>query len=49
MGKTVTRIVVNRDGVVTEVKAISANPVFESQVVEALKKWRFQITRFEDA
>jgi TonB family protein len=42
MGKTVTQILVNRDGVVTEVKTISANPVFESQVVEALKKWRFQ-------
>jgi TonB family protein len=42
MGKTVTRIEVNRDGVVTEVKTISANPVFEGHVVDALKKWRFK-------
>jgi TonB family protein len=42
MGTTLTRIAVNRDGVVTEVKTIRAHPVFESYVVEALRKWRFK-------
>jgi len=42
MGTAVTRIVVNRDGAVTEVKTISAHPVFEGYVVDALRKWRFK-------
>ena len=42
IGKTLTRITVNRDGVVTEVKTISAHPVFEDYVLEALKQWRFK-------
>ena len=42
MGTTLTRITVNRDGAVTEVKTISANPVFEGYVLEALRQWRFK-------
>jgi len=42
MGTTLTRIAVNRDGVVTEVKTISAHPIFQDYVVEALKSWRFK-------
>jgi TonB family protein len=42
MGKTLTRTTVNRDGAVTEVKTISAHPVFENYVLEALKQWRFK-------
>ena len=42
MGKTLTRITVNRDGAVTEVKTISGYPVFENYVLEALKQWRFK-------
>jgi TonB family protein len=42
MGKTLTHITVNRDGAVTEVKTISAHPVFENYVLEALKQWRFK-------
>ena len=42
MGKTLTRITVNRDGAVTEVKTISANAVFEDYVLEALRQWRFK-------
>jgi TonB family protein len=42
MGKTLTRVTVNRDGTVTGVKTISANPVFEGYVLEALRQWRFK-------
>ena len=42
MGKTVTRITVNRDGAVTEVKTITAHQVFEKYVLEALAQWRFK-------
>ena len=42
MGKTLTRITVNRDGDVTEVKTISAHPVFEDYVLAALKQWPFK-------
>jgi TonB family protein len=42
MGKTLTRITVNRDGAVTEVKTISANAIFEDYVLEALRQWRFK-------
>jgi TonB family protein len=41
-GKTVTRVTINRDGTVAEVKTISAHPVFESYVLETLKQWRFK-------
>jgi len=42
MGRTLTRITINRVGIVTEVKTISAHPVFENYVSEALKQWRFK-------
>jgi TonB family protein len=42
MGKTVTRIKVGSEGSVTEVKTVSAHPVFENYVLDALKQWRFQ-------
>ena len=42
MGKTETRVTVNRDGAVTEVKTIVAHPVFEHYVLDALKQWRFK-------
>ena len=42
MGKTRTRVAVNRDGAVTEVKTIVAHPVFEHYVLDALKQWRFK-------
>ena len=42
MGKTLTRVTVNRDGTVTGGKTISANPVFEGYVLEALRQWRFK-------
>jgi len=42
MGKTRTRVTVNRDGAVTEVKTIVAHPVFEHYVLDALKQWRFK-------
>lgn len=42
MGKTVTRLKVSPEGLVTEVKTVSANAVFENYVLEALKQWRFQ-------
>ena len=47
MGKTVTRIKVGSDGSVTEVKTVSANPVFENYVLAALKQWRFQTSSGE--
>jgi TonB family protein len=49
MATSVTRIVVNREGVVTEVKTISGHPIFESDVVEALKGWRFKRSDREHA
>jgi|ERR1700690_2607396 len=42
MGRTLTRITINRDGAVTEVKTIRAHRVFEAYVLEALRHWRFQ-------
>ena len=36
MGKTVTRLKVSPEGLVTEVKTVSANAVFENYVLEAL-------------
>jgi TonB family protein len=42
MGKTITRLTVSPEGSVTEVKTLSANEVFETYVLEALKQWRFQ-------
>jgi len=41
-GRTLTRITVSRDGAVTEAKTISAHPVFENYVLDALKQWRFK-------
>jgi TonB family protein len=41
-GKTLTSITVDPDGRVTEARTISAHPVFERYVLEALKQWRFQ-------
>jgi TonB family protein len=41
-GKTLTQLTVNRDGLVTEAKTIIAHPVFESYVLQALRKWRFK-------
>jgi TonB family protein len=42
LGTTLTRITVNRDGTVTEVKTISAHSVFEAYVLGALQQWRFK-------
>ncbi|MBZ5722596.1 MAG: energy transducer TonB [Acidobacteriia bacterium] len=42
MGKTISRINVSPEGVVTEVKTVSANAVFEDYVLKALKQWRFK-------
>jgi TonB family protein len=42
MGRTLTRITINRDGAVTDAKTISAHPVFEKYVLEALRQWRFK-------
>jgi len=44
MGKTLARIVIGSNGVVSEVKTITAHPVFKDYVVEALKKWRFTLS-----
>jgi hypothetical protein len=41
MGTTLMGVAVSRDGFVTEVRTIHAHPVFEGEVVNALKKWRF--------
>jgi TonB family protein len=49
MRKTLTRITVNRDGAVTEVKTIVAHPIFEDYVLEALKQWRFKPSDQEHA
>ena len=45
--KTLTRIAVNRDGVVTKAETISAHPVFQTEVWVALKQWRFKPSRRE--
>jgi TonB family protein len=42
MGKTLTRISVSPQGAVTAAKTVSANPVFEGYVLDALKQWRFK-------
>lgn len=42
MGTTVTRITVAKDGLVSSVRTISAHPVFEKYVADALKQWRFR-------
>lgn len=47
MGKTISRITVSPEGVVTEVKTVSANKVFEKYVLEALRQWRFQTSAKE--
>jgi len=47
MGKTLTRIAVNRDGVVTKAETISAHPGFQTEVWVALKQWRFKPSRRE--
>jgi hypothetical protein len=47
MGKTLTRLTINRDGLVTEAKTIVAHRVFEDYVLEALKQWRFKPTDHE--
>lgn len=49
MGKTLTRIKISPQGSVTEVKTVSANPVFENYVLEALKQWRFKPSAEEHA
>jgi TonB family protein len=49
MGKTLTRIKLSVDGSVTEVQTVSANPVFEKDVLEALKQWRFKPSAVEHA
>ena len=41
-GKTLTRLAINRDGLVTEAKTIVAHRVFEDYVLDALKQWRFK-------
>jgi len=47
MGKTLTRLTINRDGLVTEAETIMAHRVFEDYVLQALKQWRFQPTDHE--
>jgi TonB family protein len=42
MGKTITRLTVNRDGIVKEAKTVMAHRVFEKYVLDALKQWRFK-------
>ena len=41
LGKATTVITVDRDGVVTNAKTVVAHRVFESEVLKALKQWRF--------
>src|SRR5277367_289633 len=47
MGKTLTSIGINRDGVVTNAETIHAHPVFQTEVWVALKQWRFKPSRRE--
>ena len=42
MGTTITRVTVAKDGRVSAVHTISAHPVFEKYVADALKQWRFR-------
>jgi TonB family protein len=42
MGKTLTQITIDREGIVIGVKTISAHPVFENYVLGALRQWRFR-------
>jgi TonB family protein len=42
MGTTRTAIKVSPEGIVTDVKTITANAVFASYVLEAIKQWRFK-------
>jgi TonB family protein len=42
MGTTITRIKISPAGAVTEAKTVSANAVFKTYVLDALKQWRFQ-------
>lgn len=42
LGETTMRLTVNRDGTVKEVKTVIAHRVFEKDVVEALRQWRFK-------
>lgn len=46
-GTTVTRITVAPDGTVTAATTVSAHPVFEKYVVDALKQWRFKASSQE--
>ena len=41
MGKAVSEISVGPDGSVQDVRMLSAHPVFENPVRDALKRWRF--------
>ena len=40
-GTTVTHIRIGKDGRVIEAKTVSAHPFFATQVLDALKQWRF--------
>jgi TonB family protein len=42
MGTTLTRIVVNADGTISDASTIRAHPIFERYVLDALKAWRFK-------
>ena len=41
MGTTVSRVTVTKAGHVSAVQTVSAHPVFEKYVLDALKQWRF--------
>jgi TonB family protein len=41
-GTALVFIAINRDGIVTEAKLVSAHPVFGDYVLAALKQWRFK-------
>jgi TonB family protein len=47
MGTTVSELRVALDGSVSGVRTLRAHPVFESQVKDALKQWRFKPTNEE--
>lgn len=47
MGKAVSEISVGPDGSVQDVRILSAHPVFENPVRDALKQWRFSPTSQE--
>jgi hypothetical protein len=42
MGKTISQMKVSKGGLVTDVKTVSANEIFEKQVLDALRQWRFK-------